>query len=177
VSKKEKVKVIGLDNLFDVPYKNVGVIEFDRAGKTYSLSIQSLNEIEQEQLRERFPQPDAPLKKVTAKDENGNAKMITKGPMAGKHMLEEIRDYDDKEYNKAHAKYITDVATGAAALGLVVNFAKSKDDKRTSDEIPLEEKINRLKELFNYDSINYIGQEILKLSQIDYKELDEAIKN
>ena len=176
MSKNKKVAVI-VDSLFDIPYKNVGKITFDRAGQTYELKIQSLNELEQEELRNKFPQPEPPVKKVTMKDEYGNPKLYAKGPMAGKHMVEEVRDYDDKEYLEAQAKYITDVAAGAAAMGLMISFAKDKDDKRPNEEIPLEEKIVGLKKLFNYESINYIGQEVLKLSQINYKELEEAVKN
>lgn len=169
-----KKKVVCVKNLFEVPYKNVGVIKFERAGEVYELAIQSLNENEQEDLRNIFPQPDAPLKKKKKLDENGNPILITKGPMAGKHMIEEVRDYEDKEYIKAYSKYVTDVAAGAAAMGLQVSFKK---DKEKDEDVTIEQKIERLKELFNYDSINFIGQEVLKLSTITSAELEEAVKN
>jgi hypothetical protein len=174
VSKKKKV--INVENLFDIPYKNVGVINFERAGQTLSLKIQSLNEYEQEDLREMFPQPEAPLKKKRKLDDNGNPIMITKGPLAGKHVMEDVRDYEDKDFQKAHAKYITDVAAGAAALGLQIKWVKP-DENLKEEDIDLPEKIKRLKGLFNYDSINFIGQEVLRLSTVTSVDLEEAVKN
>ena len=176
MSKQKKQEVINIDNLFDIPYKNCGEIKFERQGMVMNLKIQSLNEFEQEELRNMFPQPDAPLKKKKKLDENGNPVMITKGPLAGKHMLEEVRDYEDKEFNKAHARYITDVAAGAAALGIVTKWAL-KDTEEKECDITLVQKIERLKKLFNYDSINYIGQEVLQLSTVSSVDLEEAVKN
>ncbi len=160
---------VDITDIFCIPTHNYTHLMLNRDGKIFRLKVQSLTEVEQDEINKVCKEPIAPLVEEVEKDDKG--KVIFDGN--GHTIKIKRRDSNDPDYLLKYTDYIKRMLEAITVFGLIIAW---DTDPEKAKKATVEQKISILRQKFSAAEIQRIASEIRQLSATSIAELDNEVK-